>query len=400
MKPWHPLALLLLASLGLRLLAAWALGEGAPFGPDGTGVQAAVHLPGHAYPGHVLLVRLLDQARTVSLLSGALTSALLWAWGRRLGLGGAGGWLHATLPVAVLTGALAGGDAPALCVVAAGALLATAPGWVLPALGGALAVASLTVKPSAAPALVLLLATPRALLGAGLALPLVAPWLSPLLRPMPGGGLLGTWWLASGGRPPASLADGAAWLLGGARALLAAPAWASAWLLPLALAAWPRLRLVAPGPLLAGLAVACLLGERLEPRYLQAAVVAALPLIGARLPGRRAWLALLFLPLSAALVGQLAAERARRDPEARVPALPVLPWPQVGAAALFEQCSTDGATALRRVAGELAATLPPGATVQVVRRRDGREGELTWPLRVARPDVVIVPVPEGTPGAW
>jgi len=80
--------------------------------------------------------------------------------------------------------------------------------------------------------------------------------------------------------------------------------------------------------------------------------------------------------------------------------VPVLGWPLVGADELFEQCSTDGATALRRHAAELAKTLPPGATVQVVRRRDGREGELAWPLRVARPDVVIVPVPQGTPGAW
>lgn len=405
-SPARQAALLLGLTLGLRLLAAWALGEGAPFGPDGTGVEAAVHLPGHAYPGHVALVRLLGSARALSLLGGGLAPLLLWAWGRRLGLGGGGGWLLCVLPAAVLTGALSAGDAPALAVVLAGAVLATGRGYAAPLLGGALAVASLAVKPSAAPALVLLLATPRALPGAALALVLASPFLGPLLRPMPGGGLLGTWWLSSGGAPPRDPAAWSAWLQGGPRALLAAPAWSGALLLPLATLAplrrtLPPSRLVAAAPLLVALAVAALLGDRLQPRYLLAPVAACLPFLGALLPGPRIVApVLVLLPLSWALVGQLGAERARRDPEARVPTVPVLSWPEVGVAELFEQCSTDGATRLRRIAGELAASLPPGAEVLVVRRRDGREGELAWPLRVLRPDLRIVPVPEGTPGAW
>ncbi|NOY25607.1 MAG: hypothetical protein GXP62_07010, partial [Oligoflexia bacterium] len=138
--------------------------------------------------------------------AGPVTSVSLWAWGRRLGLGGAGGWLHAALPVALFTGALSAGDAPALAVLSLGALLATGPGWLLPTLGGATVLASAAVKPSALPASLLLLATPRALPGAILAMFPVARFLGPLLHPMPKGGLLGTWWLSSGGAPPATLA--------------------------------------------------------------------------------------------------------------------------------------------------------------------------------------------------
>lgn len=396
------LAALAVTSLALRLVALWALGQGAPFGPDGTGVEAAVYLPGHVYPGHVWLVSIFGSAPRVSVVAGVLTSLGLWAWGRRRGLGGAGGWLHAALPVAVLTGALSGGDAPAVAVVVAGALLATGPGWIAPLLGGALAVASVVVKPSALPAAVLLLATPRALLGAALALPPGWRFLGPLVQPMPGSGLLGTWWLSSGGSLPASAADWLRWAAGGVRALAAAPLWSGALLLLLAPLSLSRGRhLAALGPLLAGLAIAALLGERLEPRYLQAAVVAALPFVGLWLPRWRAAIGVaLLLPLSWAVVSQLAAERHRRDAEAAVPALPVLSWPAVGASELFEQCSTDGATTLRRQAAELALTQPHGAQVLVVRRRDGREGELVWPLRVARPDLIIVPVAEGTPGAY
>ena len=131
------------------------------------------------------------------------------------------------------------------------------------------------------------------------------------------------------------------------------------------------------------------LGEALQPRYLEAAVVAALPLAGAMLPR---WSALLLLLPTAALVSQVAAERADRDPQAMVP-LPVeLRWPPVDARMLFDEASTDGATALRLEAARLAETLPPGATVTVTRRPHGREGELTWPLMVARPDVEIVRV--------
>lgn len=392
---------LLLTALALRLAAAWTLGEGAPFGPDGTGVEAAVHLGGHLYPGHVALIAMLGSARTVSILCGSLSCLVLWAFGKRLGLGGSGGWLAAFLPLAVLPSALAAGDAPALLVVLLGALLATGPGWILPLAGGALAMSSVVVKPIALPALVLLLARPRSLLGMLLALPLVATWLRPLWRPMPRGGLLGTWWQASEGAPPAGLQGWLALVLDGLLALADQPLWVFTPLLLVALGAWLRnqraLDLACVGPLVAVWAVAALLGERLEARYLGAAMVAALPWAGAVLP---AFLAPLLLPLSVAVITQVGAERAARDPTARVPAVPVLSWPPVDAAAIFEDSSTDGATALRQRAAELAEELPRGATVTVQRRPHGREGELLWPLKVARPDLRFELVPPGTPGAW
>jgi hypothetical protein len=45
---------------------------------------------------------------------------------------------------------------------------------------------------------------------------------------------------------------------------------------------------------------------------------------------------------------------------------------------------------MREEAARMAAELPTGATVRVPRRAHGREGELIWPLRVARPDVRVV----------
>jgi len=398
--------LLLGTALALRLGAAWALGGGAPFGPDGTGVEAAVHLGGHLYPAHVGLVALVGSAQHLSVFSGSLSCLLLWAWGRRVGLGGAGGWLMATLPLAVYTSALSAGDAPALLVVLVGALLATGPGWVLPLLGGALALASVAVKPVALPALVLLLARPRALVGLLLALGPALRWLAPLLQPRPDAGLLGSWWVAGQGRPPSSLAAAGALLQGGLSALVHAPAWTLAPLLLLALSAvvapLPRAtRAFAVASLLAALAVAAAFGPHLEPRYLAAAVVAALPACGSRLPRPLVLLlALVGLGASAAVISQVGAERAARDPQAEVPALPVLPWPEVDARALFDEASTDGATALRQAAARLATELPAGATVRVRCRAHGREGELTWPLRVARPDLRIEVVGPDQADAW
>ena len=72
---------------------------------------------------------------------------------------------------------------------------------------------------------------------------------------------------------------------------------------------------------------------------------------------------------------------------AAVPDVPVISIPQVDAGPLFDESSTEDATALRAQAKELARTLPTGATVTVTRRPHGREGELVWPLRVARPDI-------------
>lgn len=390
-------AALLLVALGLRAGGVWVLGEGAPFGPDGTGAEAAVHLGGHLYPLHITLIGLLGSGRTLSILAGTLTVLLLWVYGRRLGLGSAGGWLAAALPLAVYPSCLTAGDAPALLFVVAGATLATF-GRGAAVAGGALALASVAVKPVVLPALVLLLPRPLALVGVALGLPAALRWLKPLVDPKVDGGLLGTWWQAGGGRPPAAPAEVGAQLVGGLEALVGAPLWA---LVPLALVAgvgavrpwaaaredaeperWTRLAVLAP---LAGLVLtAALFGERLAPRYLMASVVALLPWAGAALPR---WSAAALLLPTAAVLTQVAAYRAVSDPTAAIPAVPVLPLPPVEAGPLFDEASTEGATAMRARAAELAATLPEGATVTVERRPHGREGELVWPLKVARPDV-------------
>lgn len=390
-------ALLFGIALLVRVLTATSLGGGAPFGPDGTGAEAAVHLGGHLYPLHVRLIDLFGSGRALSVLAGALNCLLLWAWGRRRGLGGGGGWLAVTLPLLVYTSALSAGDAPALSFALGGALLSTT-GRAGALLGGALALASVAVKPVVLPALVLLLPSPFALLGLLLVLPFAAPWIEPLTRPRPTGGLLGSWWASTEGRPPEGLVAVAGMVVAGLRALTAAPLWTGVVLAPLALL--PLLRRADRTPLtglgagaaLVGLfAVAALFGERLAPRYLTASLAALLPFIGLPLRGARRSIAAA-LPLlwaSSALVTQLALERARQDPEASVPLTWALSLPNVDAEALFDECSTRGATAMRREAGELARSLPVGATVEVEHRVHGREGELTWPLRIQRPDLQI-----------
>jgi len=393
---------LLLAAMGVRVAGAWALGEGAPFGPDGTGAEAAVHLGGHLYPLHIALISLVGDGRTLSILSGTTTVLLLWVYGRRLGLGSTGGWLAATLPLAVYPSCLTAGDAPALTLVVAGATMATL-GRGAAVAGGAIAVASIAVKPVVLPALVLLLPRPLALVGVCLGLPAAARWLKPLVDPKVDGGLLGTWWQATGGAPPSGASDVVPLLGGGVQALIAAPLWA---LVPLGLVAAlggvrpaaaraegaaqahagpdRATRTLVLAPLLGLLLTAALFGERLAPRYLMASIVSLLPWVGSALPRR--WAAVLLLP-TAALLTQVSAYRAIADPTARVPTLPTVPLPPVDAQPLFDESSTEGATALRAEAAALAATLPEGATVTVERRPHGREGELVWPLRVARPDL-------------
>jgi hypothetical protein len=46
------------------------------------------------------------------------------------------------------------------------------------------------------------------------------------------------------------------------------------------------------------------------------------------------------------------------------------------------------ASELRALVAELSE-LPAGATVSLVQLRDGREGELRWPLMAARPDLRV-----------
>lgn len=389
------LALLLVAG-ALRGAAAWALGGGAPFGPDGTGLDAAIHLEGHLYPLHVAMLRLLGDVRLLSLLSGTASCLLLWGFGRSLGLGGGGGWLLAFLPLGVYTSALSAGDAPALAVVLLGVSL-TRRGGGMAVLGGALAISAVAVKPIALPALALLAARPLGLVGVLFGFPFALRWLDPLISPRPRSGLLGSWWVSSNGDPPHSLSGWVDFFHDGALALLHAPLWTGAALAGLALlgALWPRaadrppstaLRIAVMGPLIGILMVAALFGERLEARYLLPSVVALLPWAGALLP--RGVEALLLWP-TAALVTQVAAERADQDPLSQPPAPFVVPIPVVDCRPLFEEASTRGATELRQEAEALALSLPQGAVYRVARRGQGREGELVWPLRVLRPDLTI-----------
>jgi hypothetical protein len=128
----------LIVALIVRGAGAWVLGEGAPFGPDGTGAEAAVFLGGHPYPLHIALLHLTEgSARALSMATGSVLCVLLWHWGRCAGLGGAGGWLAAFLPITVLTGVIASGDAAAVAVAVLGAVIAQRAGaWAF--VGGAL----------------------------------------------------------------------------------------------------------------------------------------------------------------------------------------------------------------------------------------------------------------------
>ena len=385
---------LLVFALTVRVAGAWALGEGAPFGPDGTGVEAAVHLGGHPFPLHIALLHLTGGvARSLSLASGALSCVLLWAWGRRIGLGGAGGWWAACLPITVLPGTLAAGDAPALLVVLLGAMLSLSGGaWALA--GGAVAALSVAIKPIALPALVLLFARPISLGGALPVLVLLSGFTRPLWSPLPDGGLLGTWWVATSGRFPS---DVASWATEGLVTLIRTPVWSTVWLLPVAAAVgiWRgpsrTIKWVAVLPLIVGWTIAAMFGGRLEQRYFSAAVWAALPFVGAAFALRPIAARLVGLPLlwpTAALMTQLGQYRAAHDVMAVVPGVPAVPFP-IDVRPIFDSCSTEDATRMRQLAVQLAEVAPEGATIMTEARRDGREGELFWPLRVLRPDIKV-----------
>ena len=145
-------------ALLVRTMGAVLLGQGAPFGPDGTGADAAVYLGGHPYPLHIALLRFMGmRSLELSMLCGSLSCVLLWWWGQRVGLGGTGGWLAATTPLCVFPGVLSAGDSPAIAVAMIGILLTTkGKRWELA--GGALAALCVAIKPIALPVLVLLAA--------------------------------------------------------------------------------------------------------------------------------------------------------------------------------------------------------------------------------------------------
>ena len=146
-------------------------------------------------------------------------------------------------------------------------------------------------------------------------------------------------------------------------------------------------RLVVVPLLLAALIIAGAFGPQLSPRYFAPVVVPALLWVGIAVP-RVLSLALVIPTL--ALLTQLADYRHQMDPAASIPRLTPLTVPAVDSRLLFDESSTEGATTMRNKAAQLAVDLPQGATYEVRRLPHGREGELVWPLRVARPDVRIV----------
>jgi hypothetical protein len=384
---------LMIVAMIIRTAGGWLLGSGAVFGPDGTGAEAAVYLGGHPYPLHIALLRMFGgDAQNLSVLAGSFNCVLLWFWGRRVGLGGTGGWLAAAFPLSVLPGTLAAGDAPALSVILLGAVLSTYPG-VFRVVGGALAGISVMVKPIALPALVLLVARPLSLLGAAGSLLTFNQFVRPFWAPIPDGGILGTWWVSSQGRPPDDIFF---WLVDGAAHLAHAESWSLLWVLPLALLCLirvsdRRLRIASVGPLFAAVVVAALFGDRLELRYLSAPVVAALPFLGAMISRPLLiWASTLVLMWpTAALMTQVSHMRMAMDPDALIPDVPMVSHPSVDARTIFDACSTEGATRLRQMAFQLAETAPPGVTIVTDARPDGREGELFWPLLVLRPDLKV-----------
>jgi hypothetical protein len=394
------LAVVTVLAFILRYGAVWALGEGAPFGPDGTGAEAAVHLGGHLYPLHIEAIRYVGDARTLSLLTGTLTIPALYLVGHRNRLTGAGVWMAATLPLAVYPSALAAGDAPALFVAVLGALLATF-GRAGALLGGALAMACVAVKPIAAPALALLLLQPVSLIGAAVTLPFTAGWLEPLWSPRDRSGLLGSWWPEFGNAIPADPEDFARLITTGLEQLASEPMWVAVPLAGLAVigSAFPppkgspdvgtgnRVTVLVFLLILIGIAGA--FGDRLSPRYYAAVIVPMTLWAGFIVPRP---LALILVIPTFALVTQVGIYRGEMDRGAEIPELPHLEIPPVDARLLFDESSTRDATRMREEAARLAKELPHGATYRIEARSHGREGETVWPLKVARPDVRIVVV--------
>lgn len=372
----------LIRALGLAVVG----GEG--LGPDAPGALAAARLGGHPYPLHPALIGLVGGAGRLSALSGAVMAMAMAAAAPRLGGSALGvGLAVACAPLLVEIGVLSGGDAPALAVAAVGWALALSGRRLV---GGALAGLSLGVKPTAIALwpLVAVAGGPLGVVGIALgAVPFVDA-LDPLVAPRPGGGLLGSWWRSSGGAPPRP--DQLGELISqGVGALLDLPGWTLLWptvalaVLGASLPGEERRRraLSLAAALVALVGVSLLLGEQLRARYL---VAPALALVA--LSGRLAGLHALGLGLAAAALSQLGAVRAVE--EGRV-APWAAPWPDTRATTRFEDYGLCGANELRAMAAELAETTPSGATITVLRLRDGREGELVWPLLAARPDLRV-----------
>ena len=383
------LGLVLLVALALRGLAAFWLGPG-PFGPDGPGALAAVDLGGHPYPLHPLLIGLVGGPRLLSVLAGTLTAVCGALLGQQLRMGLLGpGLAVACAPLMLYPSATAGGDAAALSVAAVALVLARDR----PLVAGLIFASSLLVKPVTLPLLLVLAA--RNPLGLLTALPmLAAPVLAPLIHPKPAAGLLGSWWLATEGLP--RLPDVGAGLL----RMVRLPLWTGHPVLgALALVACVRARglprwLVAGAAVTGVFAVLAIVGDAARPRYIAAASFPLTLLAG----GAVARLPLLNLALLWPALGFVSALGALRAQEEGLTPRPVLPFPALDVTQDYLDSGVCGASELRRIATELAETLPRGAQVSVLRLRDGRDGELRWPLLALRPDLDVRVVSASNPG--
>ncbi|MCP4810188.1 MAG: hypothetical protein GY913_24320 [Proteobacteria bacterium] len=392
----------------LRVVASMLIGP-FPFGPDAPGVDAALVLGGHPYPLHPWLVSMVGDQRLTSILGGLVTAMACAQLGGRLGNGALGaGLVAACAPLLVLVGALDGGDAPAVGMCALGLALAFSG---RPFLGGAVAALALGVKPVVAPLLVPLVLAPlvgdattrrRVLqyvllaIGTGLGLLAVHWTVLPLFRPKEASGILGSWFMATNGSVP-QMDQLPALVVAGFTRLWDLPVWTGHPILGgLALfgAALPgrhrRVR-IALAVLAAGtmLATSTLLGDGLNPRWIAAASVPLVVLAGIALR-RVPYLAVVFAWPALAYVDGLAAMRATQDPGTASPI--GIPWPlDRSAPQQFDSSSICNASQLRALHLELLDH-PGPVTVQPL--RDGREGELTWPLQAARPDLEIRITPD------
>jgi len=386
----------------VRLICSVFIGAGT-FGPDGSGVEAAVELGGHPNVLFPVLVDFFGGSRGLSAFSGAATAVACAKMGERFG----GrllvcGFMGACAPLLVAPASMSGGDAPAIALAASGLALAL---WNHPFSGALLAGLSLGVKPIALPLFLLLPAgllftedkrrfTLRLLLG--MALPLVIFWsaLDPLIHPRPSSGILGSWWLATDGQIPALPQwPGLCW--GGFKALLALPTWTGHPLLGL-LALWACIRSKDRRLwVFLGLSVAAILltaapmGSQLRVRYLGPASVGVTVLAGVGL-SRKIWAPFLFLWPCLAFCSQLGALRASEE---GMSPRPELGWVRpINVEPSFEEGGVCGGKELRSMAKGLIERLPEGAEVAAIRLRDGRESELFWKLRVARPDLRTVSI--------
>jgi hypothetical protein len=131
------------------------------------------------------------------------------------------------------------------------------------------------------------------------------------------------------------------------------------------------------------------LGEVLKVRYLAAGTVGITVLAGVAL-SRWKWAPFLFVWPCLAFATQLG---DLRSTEEGTSPRPQLSWLRpINVEPAFEDGAICGGKELRKIAKKLVKSLPENAEVAAIRLRDGRESELFWKLRVARPDLHLVSI--------